>query len=410
MSLRGKQIRIDDSLWEALARVGRDLGIVHHDHGNHSRLIREIVSASVIRWLESPYICKSSRYQVLVTGEGHVFLRQVQVLKLNRRRERLPCLIEMKPEKRREFFTDKSGEEDDAAFFRSRWLINYFGVWHGSDISSGEFLSAWVDRHGIDAKQADLFVDQDPGSILTREIVVGAQEYVQRREKGRKHEYDRVGFPMDIPSRNLDALVVVDMDLYRGGSLPFQEIPLLDLEFRNRESARFEGEGISHDAWNPMKSPLVGKHLNDAPDPHAERILEDLATFKQRIEALAQLEVANEPVVPPEQMPVLQRALKIPEQFLYYKLGWPSPYFGVEVGIRWHKPEKYYRQQAQMPDSGAEGVATGTDEVLPLSSAEDAGEGPVDDLVRMDMVGNRPAGERGRGPSRAGGKRSKRGG
>lgn len=339
IKLKGKNIKMDDVLWEALARVGRELRIVHDDEGNHSRVIREIVSTAVNRWLESPYVCLSAKYLVLVTGRGDVFFRQVQVLKLNKQRDRLPCLLEMKPEKRREFFDSGHREEDDAAYFRSRWLINYFGAWHGSDIDSGKFLSAWVDRRGTDTKQADLVVEQEPGSILTREIVVGGQDYVQWRKRNSKHEYDRVGFPIDIPSRNLEALVVVDMDLYKG-SLPLEQIPPLSLEFRNPESARFEGEAISHDSWNPMNPPLVDKHFKGSPDPHAKDIWKSLGAFRKRILVLARSEVADGPVVPPEQIPEIQKALTLPKQFLYYKVGWPSPYLGVEVCIRWLKPEK----------------------------------------------------------------------
>lgn len=340
MAMKSKNVKMDESLWKSLAGVGKDIGVVHDEHGNHSELIREIVSAAVIRWQESPYVSLSAQYLVFVNRYGNVFLRQVQVLKLNKKRERLPCLLEMKPEKRRDFLESEHGREGESDFFRSRWLINYFGVWHGSDIARGKILDAWVDRRGIDAKQADLRVEQGPGPILTREIVVGGRDYVQWRPKGSRHEYDRVGFPIDIPTRQLEALVVVDMDLYKDGTLSYPEVPLLDLEFRNRESARFEEGRIAHDRWNPMDPAQVGKHLEEAPDPNAEEIVKELADFKERVMTLAQQEVQDGPVVPPEQRPELENALTIPRQFLYYKVGWPSPYLGIEICVRWQKPEK----------------------------------------------------------------------
>jgi hypothetical protein len=326
---------MDGNLWESLAQLGRDLDIVHDAEGNHSELIREMVSASVNQWRETPYVCQSADYVVLVTGEGQVFFRQVQVIRLNRKREKLPCLLDMKPEKKRDFLTDYHA--DEATWLRSHWLINYFGAWHGSDIS-GELLDDCVDRKGIDVKQADLLVDQVPGTLLTREIIVGAQDYVQRRQKHRKHEYDRVGFPVDIPTRNLKALVVVDIDLYQRESVRPKESPLLELEFRNRESARFEG--VFLDPWNPMSKTLAGRHLKDALDPHAEGIRSELGKFKERIETLAQSSVKDGPIVTPEQQVELNRILQIPEQFLYYSLAWPSPYLGMEVCVRWQKPEE----------------------------------------------------------------------
>lgn len=337
---KGKNVKMDPSHWDALARIGRDLGVVHDNSGNHSQLIREMVSAAVIRWQESPYICQKADYVVWVTREGHVFFRQEQLLKLNKKRERLPCLLEMKPEKRRDFFESKTIGKDEASWFRSHWLINYFGVWHDD-----ELLDAHVDRRGIDVKQADLLVDQEPGSILRREIVVGATDYVQRRPKESRHEYDRVGFPLDLPTRNLRALVVVDLDLYKGGSRRTEEISKLKLEFRNRESARFEGDWISHDECNPMDSPREGAHLHGIPAPNSEEemILNEIRSFKERIQVLAQSEVADGFVVPKEQRLALEDTLKIPEQFLYYGLGWPSPHLGVEVCVRWQKPEKMER-------------------------------------------------------------------
>jgi hypothetical protein len=337
--LVGKQIRMDANLWGDLAKVGRDLDIVHDEQGNHSELVREMVSACVIRWKESPYLCRAADYTVLVTRDGHVFFRQVQVLRLNQKRERLPCLLEMKPEKRKDFLAGNSG--DEAKWFRSRWLINYFGVWHGTNIFSGELLDDWVDCKGIEIKQADLFVDRERGAFLTREIIVGAQEYVQRRPKTSMHEYDRVGFPIDIPTRNLKALVVVDMDLYENGSLSQEEIPLLDLEFRNRESARFDGEGISHDRWNPMGTSLFDRHVKDTSDKLTENIWVKLKEFEGRIEVLGGSSAKDgSPIVPPEQRESLRNAFKLPKKYLYYELSWPSPYLGIEVCVRWQKPEE----------------------------------------------------------------------
>jgi hypothetical protein len=89
-----------------------------------------------------------------------------------------------------------------------------------------------------------------------------------------------------------------------------------------------------------MKHPSAGRHLLESPDPQAKEILDRLTAFKKRVETLAQSEVDDGPVVDPEQRPALQKALKIPEQFLYYKLAWPAPYLGVEVCVRWQKPEE----------------------------------------------------------------------
>jgi hypothetical protein len=59
-----------------------------------------------------------------------------------------------------------------------------------------------------------------------------------------------------------------------------------------------------------------------------------------RIENLAQAKVKSGPVVSPKEGEALRSAFTIPASFLYYKLVWPSPYFGIEVGVQWEKPEK----------------------------------------------------------------------
>lgn len=338
MTLTPKQIKLDASTWEDLAGIGRYLGIVHGKHGNHSEVIRKITSTGIMLWKESPYLCQSAKYVVFATAAGDVFFRQVQTLRLNKRRDRLPCLMEMKPEKRRDFFAAKQERMDQAAWVKSHWLINYFGAWHGNKIAPEEFLDDWVDRDGIDIKQADLSVNLSPNATLTREILVGARDYVQRRPRQNRNEYDRVGFPVDIPTRNLEATVIIDVELYKKGSLPLEEIPPLSLEFRNRESARFEGDPISHDHWNRMGLTISGFHPTPSLAP--KEVIKDLSELQKRIKVLAQSTVKDGPVVPAKEQPALKSALKTPKSFLYYRLSWPTPYLGIEVCVNWQKPEK----------------------------------------------------------------------
>jgi len=337
-----------EDLWAFLGRLGEQLGY-SDPRGLHSRLVREMVSAAATRWQESPYVARSAKNLVLVTRDGHLFYRQIQVLKLNKKRDKLPCLLD--------FHASRRAGSGEPAKLQPRWLLNHFAAWHGEGvlITAKEPLDAWVDRQGTDFKMADLLVDQGPERILTREIVAGLQDYVHW--KGRQREDDRVDFPIDIPTLNLEIIVIVDTDLYRKTAIKEtdkqdkQEIANLKVEFRNRELARFEGDILGRDNFNRMSPPLLGKCLGKpsgpedekirkrTPDPEAE-MRKSLDELKTRIELLAQAKIKGGPVVPPKEREALRDALKIPESFLYYKLGWPSPYFGVEVGIQWEKPEK----------------------------------------------------------------------
>lgn len=290
-------------------------------------------------------MARSAKNFVLVTRAGHLFYRQVQALKLNKKRDRLPCLLDFHAFRRADII-------GGGAWRQQRWLLNHFAVWHGESAATGELLDTWVDRHGMDTKMADLLVNQGAERLLTREIVAGLEDYVQWKVSQR--EDDRVDFPIDIPTRNLEIVVVVDTDLYRKTAITDsdrREIPNLKLEFRNRELARFESDAIGRDNFNPIDLPILGKCLGKPPDTQADKsrkrnldpeaeLRAQLNELKMRIENLAQAKVKSGPVVSPQEREALRSALIIPDSFLYYKLVWPSPYFGIEVGIQWEKPEK----------------------------------------------------------------------
>src|SRR6185295_16785950 len=105
---QAKQKTMTDALWDQLEELGVELEY-RDKRGAHSPLVREMVSAAMTKWRKSPYVCRSARHLVFVTREGHVFYRMIQVLKLNSSREKLPCILEMKPEKRRDFLRGPMG-------------------------------------------------------------------------------------------------------------------------------------------------------------------------------------------------------------------------------------------------------------------------------------------------------------
>ncbi len=349
-----RAIKIPDKLWETLGRVGEDLGYTARNRrGAHSRLVREMVSAAVTKWEESPYVARSAKHVALVTRDGHLFYRQVQVLKLNKGRDRLPCLLDLHASRR--------ADARETEWVEPRWLLNYFAAWQRADAAIGEDepLDQWVDRQGTDAKIADLHVNQEAERMLTREIVAGLQGYVQwkaprqlradRRTPNRR-EHDRVNFPIDIPTVNLEIVVAVDADLYRATArteAQRREIADLKLELRNRELARFEDNVFWKDDFNPLRN-LDGKFLGQRAESEGETtrrrtagpeaaVRKALEELKGRLEALIDVRVKDHEVVPNKK--ALREALKLPDSYLYYTLEWPSPYFGVEVGIQWEKPE-----------------------------------------------------------------------
>jgi hypothetical protein len=349
---RNCQIRMSPSLWKHVGEMAQEFGYQDR-RGGHSPLIREVIATAVAKWVHSPYVCKSASHTVLVTDKGDMFYRQVQTLHLNFQRERLPSGIEMKQEKRdyyhqryfklrQESQANNQAIPDELEWFQSRWLMNFLAVWNGRleacDISSfrQEPLSSKVDSFGPTYKSADLEVHAMAGRFLTREITVGLQDYVQWKNN-EAPTFDRLDIPIDIPTTNLEVCVVIDKRLFASLGVEAEAIANLALEFRNRESARFEGldvatryRGVDLDA-QPGRSGDEGEELVRSQIACLEsRVIEILET--KNGDARQGFRFHNKDAI--------ISALKKPKDFLFYLLRWPAPQLGIEVCVRWEKPVK----------------------------------------------------------------------
>jgi hypothetical protein len=329
------------SLWNLVGEIGRELGRTGA-RGQHSSVIREMVAASAAKWVYSPYVCRSDHHTVLVTRTGEIFARQVQVLRLNSVREKLPSCIEMKPEKREYYHqryrdaTKKS--EGEFEWFLGRWILNHFSVWSGkkdADDLEGFHkdppLSTYVDTFGTTHKSADLKVHAVGGRFLTREIIAGLRDYVQWKKAGTPI-FDRFDIPIDVPTAYIEALVVVDQDLFRG--VEADEIANLALEFRNRETARFEGKEVAFISEFGIEE-LAGRALTDDGD---DEILRSIRQLRRRVANLLEKEGSSTLTRWADPAEILS-LLSLPQRFLFYRLKWPSPHLGIEVCVHWEKPE-----------------------------------------------------------------------
>lgn len=342
---RNCQIRMSSSLWDQVGEIARELGF-QDARGGHSALAREMIAAGVAKWTHSPYVCRSSRHMVLVTARGDIFYRQVQILHLNSQRERLPSSIEMKQEKRdyyhqkyRKLRTAKGKKEripEELEWFQSQWLLNFLAVWNGrleaNDIDSfgQEPLSARTDLFGPTYKSADLEVHSMAGRFLTREITVALRDYVQWKEP-KTPPFDRIDIPIDIPTANLEVCVVVDKGLFSALGVEPEAIANLALEFRNRESARFE----SQDVARYRELDFYGQ-AGRSDDEGAQEVGQQVSVLEARIKRI--LQTGEKRVSLSSGVSSVVSTLIPPDQFLYYKLRWPAPHLGIEVCVRWEKP------------------------------------------------------------------------
>lgn len=365
---RNSQIRMSSSLWNLVGEIAQDLGIKDL-RGRHSTVIREMIAAAAAKWTHSPYVCRSSCHTVYVTKVGCIFSRHVEALRLNARRERLPCVVEMKPEKR-DYFHRKyrelkrlgevSEDVDEFKWFNDQWLVNHFAVWSGRkesdeiELFDQPPLSSHVDTFGPTYKSADLAVHALGGRFLTREITVGLRDYVQWKESNTRTfdpVFDRFDIPIDIPTSNLEVCVVVDLELFASMDISEDEISNLALEFRNRESARFEGKEV---ALYP-ETTIEEQYGRSLIDEGADEMLRKIRKLRQRINAILDSSTSEGVRVSDySDKAAITASLSLPRQFLFYWLRWPSPHFGIEACVRWEKPVR----PTQSPSSD-EDQATG---------------------------------------------------
>ncbi|HEX7185314.1 MAG TPA: hypothetical protein VF756_26050 [Thermoanaerobaculia bacterium] len=339
---RNCQIRMSSSLWNLVGEIATELGYTDA-RGRHSAIIREMVAAAAAKWTYSPYVCRSADHVVLVTRDGNIFFRHVETLRLNSQREKLPCFVEMKPEKRDYYRKQRDllhPNVPENKWFQRQWLLNHFATWNGkrnaNDLESFQQrpLSSRVDHFGTTYKNADLAVNAIGGRFLTREIIIGLRDYVQWKEP-QTPAFDRIDIPIDIPTANLEICVIVDQALFESLEVEAEEIAHLALEFRNRESARFEGKDVA-------QLPEIGFDeqfgRSSEPEP-AEEMRKRIDLLRQRLGTILNTRTTEgQKAADSAGEKAIRSSLKEPENFLFYWLRWPSPHLGIEACVRWEKP------------------------------------------------------------------------
>jgi len=123
--------------------------------------------------------------------------------------------------------------------------------------------------------------------------------------------------------------------LYRFSGIEPHEIADLDLEFRNGESARFDG----HDVVLAPENPYEGLKGSSSSDKGYDEACRQLSQLERRIQFLANQSTSDGQAVVEDKNRLLSE-FKVPEDFLFYILDWPSPHLGLEVCVRWAKPVK----------------------------------------------------------------------
>lgn len=305
---------------------------------DRSTFVRDIVSLENAFLRRSPYICKKARHFVLVTKEGEFFYRRGEALRLNNDVDWIPGTLTMKAEKRDYFI-----EHKPAAEIRKLWMLNHFALWEGAGME-GRLVDSKPDKKGVGAKMVKLKCGLPGGAVVFREGVFVLDEYAQWYEpRSEGNLYDRVDIVIDVPTRDLEIIVVVDRKLYRKtsrfGGDDFN--PELKFELRNREEVPFASkhsfERILRDRFlNRISASFPSNKPED--DFYAEtrqRIESSLSEFKLRLAELVQKPEALGSAPAAERIGRVQ----IPSRYMFYRVQWSWAHIGVYLSIKWVKPE-----------------------------------------------------------------------
>ena len=338
-----RDIRMSDELWDAIGETSHLIGYAD-ERGEKSSFVRDMISDIAAEWKCSPYICNQANHLVFISKDGHAFGRITNHLRLNSPRERIPTGIRLKPEKILYYERNKPPGSDLNAWMQSLWLLNYFSV-----AENGDILTAETDRRSRIEKYADLRVHRQENTELHREMVIALQDYVQWSETSIEEAdlslYDRIDAPIDFPTKNLTLQVIIDEDLYALAQTKGAAVPSLNLEFRNREGARFSSAEMMY----MMESPPIFRAgaFPEEQKTKEEEIGEVVTAFqemKDRVTELTNPEKKAQDgdpfVIDEAARKTIQRSLKLPERYLFAQLKWKTPHLGLVACVHWGKPPK----------------------------------------------------------------------
>jgi len=301
---------------------------------DRSKGVRHLLDRHSFLMVESPYIIRRMDVTVLVSANGDMAYHAREEILLSSRRERLPCSIEMKPEKILDYAKRVGSERRLAGYLRDRWLLNYFAAYRDEQL-----LADHSDGVGLTRKQADLEVNLPQDTVVQREVLIVNEDYVQRAAEGDRAD-DRSEILMVAPTFNLTLNVMVDLDVYGESSL--RDEAALDYELRNGEGALLQ-TGSYHYGENPLTW-IAGR------PPVSRRGWEEIhQSVRGSVERLVKRvgQLSSQDTTPGSRQPLfhsdsaqkrLAEFASPSSQYLFGRLTWPYPPMGIDICTTWNKP------------------------------------------------------------------------
>ena len=301
---------------------------------DRSKGVRHLLDRHSFLMVESPYIIRRMAVTVLVGGNGDMAYHSQEEILLSSRRERLPCSIEMKPEKILDYAKRVGSERRLAGSLRDRWLLNYFAAYRDSQL-----LADHCDGVGLTRKQADLELNLPQDTVVQREMVVVNEDYVQRAEDGDRSD-DRSEILMVAPTFNLSLSVMVDLDVYGASSL--RDEAGLDYELRNGEGALLQARrylyGDNPLTWIAGRPPISRKSWEETHKSVRDSV-ERLVTRVGQLSTQDKTPGSKEPLFHSDSAKARLAQFAAPTgPYLFGRLTWPYPPMGIDICTTWNKP------------------------------------------------------------------------
>ncbi len=335
------QFRADPHWLQQLDKMIGNISSPYRSNGgiDRSTFVRDLVGIEHALWRRSPYVCLKAQHYVLVTKTGEVLYHRNEILRLNDDISQIPARLMMKAEKRA-YFSQRQSPDD----VRRIWLMNNFSLWMG-DRAEGDPLDSQSDRTGLSSKVVMLRCHLPDGATVLRESCIALEDYAQHLGSGGDEDtdfYDRVDILVDIPTRELELIVVVDADLHGNDQRLGLQERRLKLELRNREEVPFAN---THALQAVLQDKFLRRIGNRYPpqeetdgfyDDSIEQIGIQFDLFQKRIGQIAQIpeclghEGAAERLL----------SIDLPQRYLFYRTLWSWVHTGLYLSIKWVKPER----------------------------------------------------------------------
>lgn len=303
---------------------------------NRSKGVRHLLERESFILREAPYLIRRQELSILVAASGDMAYHSWEEVLLQRHRERLPCSIEMKPEKVLDYAAQVDAESRLAGTLRDKWLLNYFGAYQGS-----ELIADHCDGVGLTRKQADLEVNLPQDTLIEREVVAVNEDYVQRRFRDDDRTDARSEILIAAPTLNLTLNIIVDLGVY--GDDRLRGTAALDHELRNAEGALLQSRDYRYGdntlTWIAGRVPLArgSRHqqVHDGVAASVKRLVERVHELRKAGKAPLSGGVLFHSQAAEERL----RQLSLPSgPYLFGRLAWPFPPMGIEICATWNKP------------------------------------------------------------------------